>query len=44
MKNIKWLAALFLLNNDVVSWLTLAVLVVAGVWWFIKGAANETIR
>ncbi len=43
MKSVKWLAVLFLLNNEVVSWLTLAVLVVAGVWWFVKEAANETM-
>lgn len=36
MKSIKWLAALFLLNNEVVSWITLAVLAVACMVWFAK--------
>ena len=43
MKNIKWLAALFLLNNEVVSWIAITVLAIAGVVWFIKEAANETV-
>ena len=44
MKNIKWLAALFLLNNEVVSWIVLTIFAIAGLVWFIKEAANETIR
>ena len=36
MKNIKWLAVLFLLNNEVVSWITLTVLTAAALVWFAK--------
>lgn len=42
MKNIKWLAALFLLNNEVVSWIVLTILAIAGLVWFVKEAANAT--
>lgn len=42
MKSVKWLALLFLLNNEVVSWLTLAVLVIAGVAWFMGEVYRET--
>ena len=42
MKNIKWLAALFLLNNEVVSWIVLAVLGIAGVVWFMREVYRET--
>ena len=38
MKSIKWLAVLFLLGNEVVSWITLAVLIVACLVWFGKEA------
>lgn len=38
MKSMKWLAVLFLLNNEVVSWITLTVLIVACVVWFGKEA------
>lgn len=44
MKNIKWLAVLFLLNNEVVSWITLAVLAVAYMVWFFKEADYESNR
>ena len=44
MKNIKWLAALLLLNNEVVSWIVITALAIAGLVWFVKEAANETIR
>ena len=36
MKSVKWLALLFLLNNEVVSWITLAVLTTAALVWFAK--------
>ena len=36
MKSIKWVAVLFLLNNEVVSWITLAVLTAAALVWFAK--------
>jgi hypothetical protein len=36
MKSVKWLALLFLLNNEVVSWITLAVLTAAALVWFAK--------
>lgn len=36
MKSVKWLALLFLLNNEVVSWITLAVLTAAALVWFGK--------
>lgn len=44
MKSIKWLAVLFLLNNEVVSWITLTVLIVACVAWFAKEADREASR
>lgn len=44
MKSIKWLAVLFLLNNEVVSWITLAVLAVACMVWFFKEADYESNR
>ena len=42
MKNIKWLAVLFLLNNEIVSWATAFVLVVACIVWFVKEVDHET--
>jgi hypothetical protein len=36
MKSIKWVAVLFLLNNEIVSWVTLTVLVVACLVWFAR--------
>lgn len=42
MKNIKWLAVLFLLNNEIVSWAVLAVLGIAGAVWFMKEVYRET--
>ena len=36
MKRIKWVAVLFLLNNEVVSWITLTVLAAAALVWFAK--------
>ena len=44
MKCVKWLALLFLLNNEVVSWITLAVLLVSAVVWFAKEVDRETSR
>ena len=44
MKSVKWLALLFLLNNEVVSWITLAVLVFAAVVWFAKEVDREASR
>lgn len=44
MKNIKWIATLFLLNNEIVSWLALIVLAVACVVWFAKEVDRETSR
>ena len=44
MKGVKWLAVLFLLNNEVVSWITLAVLAVACMVWFFKEADYESNR
>ena len=44
MKNIKWLAGLFLLNNEVVSWITLTVLVIAAAVWFAKEVDREASR
>lgn len=42
MKSVKWLALLFLLNNEIVSWLTLTVLVGACLVWFVKEVDRET--
>lgn len=42
MKNIKWLAVLFLLNNEIVSWAVLAVLAISGAVWFFKEVYRET--
>ena len=36
MKNIKWIATLFLLNNEIISWATLLILAVACLVWFAK--------
>lgn len=44
MKSIKWLAVLFLLGNEVVSWITLAVLLVSALVWFAKEVDRETSR
>ena len=44
MKSIKWLALLFLLNNEVVSWVTLTVLVIAAAVWFAKEVDREASR
>lgn len=44
MKSVKWLALLFLLNNEVVSWITLAVLVIAAVVWLGREVDREASR
>ena len=44
MKSVKWMAVLFLLNNEVVSVITLLVLVVACLVWFGKEADREANR
>ena len=44
MKNIKWLAVFFLLGNEVVSWITLAVLLVSALVWFAKEVDREASR
>lgn len=44
MKNIKWLAVLFLLGNEAVSWITLAVLAAAALVWFAKEVDREANR
>lgn len=44
MKNVKWLALLFLLNNEAVSWITLVILAVACLVWFGKEAEHEASR
>ena len=44
MKSVKWLALLFLLNNEVVSWVTLTVLVIAAAVWFAKEVDREASR
>lgn len=44
MKNVKWLAALFLLNNEVVSWMVLIVLAIAASVWFYKEVENGAER
>ena len=44
MKNVKWLAALFLLNNEVVSWMVLIVLALAALLWFFKEVENGAER
>lgn len=44
MKSVKWLALLFLLNNEVVSWAVLAVLVIAAIVWFAKEVDREAGR
>lgn len=44
MKNIKWLAGLFLLNNEVVSWIVLTILAGAALVWFVKEVDRETSR
>ena len=44
MKSVKWLAVLFLLNNEVVSWITLAVLAAAALLWFAKEVDRESSR
>lgn len=41
MKSIKWLAVLFLLGNEAVSWITLAVLLVSALVWFAKEVDRE---
>ena len=44
MKSIKWLAVFFLLGNEVVSWIRLAVLVIAAIVWFAKEVDREAGR
>ena len=44
MKSVKWLAVLFLLNNEVVSWITLTVLAAAALVWFAKEVYREASR
>ena len=44
MKSVKWLAVLFLLGNEVVSWITLAVLAAAALVWFVKEVDREASR
>lgn len=44
LKNVKWISVLFLLNNEVVSWVTLTVLVIAAAVWFAKEVDREASR
>lgn len=44
MKKYLTISALFLLGNEVVSWITLAVLVIAAVVWFAKEVDREASR
>ena len=44
MKSVKWLAVLFLLNNEIVSWITLVALAAACLVWFVKEVDHETGR
>ena len=44
MKCVKWLAVFFLLGNEVVSWITLAVLLVSALVWFAKEVDREASR
>lgn len=44
MKSVKWLALFFLFGNEIVSWITLAVLAAAFLVWFLKEADYEASR
>lgn len=41
MKKIWYLCGLFLLNNEIVSWFVVSVLVGAFLWWLLSGAIKE---
>lgn len=44
MGKIKYLGLLFLLNNEIVSWIVLAILAWAALIWFVKEVNRETGR
>ena len=44
MGKIKWLGLLLLLNNEIASWIVLAILGWAALVWFFKEVYRETGR
>ena len=44
MKSVKLIAVLFLLNNEVVSWIVLTIFAGAALVWFVKAVDREASR